>query len=106
MAKKSKRKSKDIKMDKKLDLMLNNEYGEIFGNEKVTEVNIADADLEYSKLFGANKNLYRTIASLADGLKPGKRRLLYSWWEAEHKPTNTKKETLNKLKSIKVDKLS
>ena len=91
MTKKSKRKSKDIKMDKKLDLMLNNEYGEIFGNEKITEVNIADADLEYSKLFGANKNLYRTIASLADGLKPGKRRLLYSWWEAEHKPTNTRK---------------
>lgn len=106
MAKKSKRKSKDIQMDKKLDLLLVNEYGEIFGNEKITEVNIADADLEYSKLFGANKNLYRTIASLADGLKPGKRRLLYSWWELEHKPMNTKRETLSKLKSIKVDRLS
>ena len=67
---------------------------------------VGDADLEYSKLFGANKNLYRTIASLADGLKPGKRRLFYSWWELEHKPISTKRETISKLRFIKVDKLS
>lgn len=103
---KSKRNSKDLQMDKKLQEKFVSEYGERFGNEKITKVNIADADLEYSQLFGANKNLYRTIASMSDGLKPGARRLLYSWWELEHKPTNTKKETLNKLKFIKVDKLS
>lgn len=104
--KKSKRNSKDLKMEKKLQTRLMEEYGETFGNERVTKMNIADASLDYSKLFGANKNLYRTIASISDGLKPGKRRLFYSWWELEHKPTNTKRETLNKLKSIKVDKLS
>lgn len=106
MGKKSKRKNIDIEMGKKLDKLFDEEYGERFGNEKIIQQNVAEAALEYSKLFGANKNLYRTIASLSDGLKPGKRRLLYSWWELEHRPSNTKKETLNKLKSIKVDKLS
>lgn len=103
---KSKRSKKDLKMDKKLQDKFNDEFGERFGNEKITKINVADADLEYSKLFGANKNLYRTIASISDGMKPGKRRLFYSWWELEKKPTNTKRETLNKLKFIKVDKLS
>lgn len=103
---KSKRSKKDLKMDKKLQGKFNDEFGERFGNEKITKINVADADLEYSKLFGANKNLYRTIASISDGMKPGKRRLFYSWWELEKKPTNTKRETLNKLKFIKVDKLS
>ena len=106
MAKKSKRNKKDIQMDNKLDKLLSDEYGERFGNEKIIQSNIAEAALEYSKLFGANKNLYRTIASLIDGLKPGKRRLFYSWWELENKPTNTKRETLNRLRSIKVDRLS
>lgn len=32
--------------------------------------------------------------------------MFYSWWELEHKPTKTDKATLNKLKFIKVDKLS
>ena len=106
MAKKSKRNKKDIQMDNKLDKLLSDEYGERFGNEKIIQSNIAEAALEYSKLFGANKNLYRTIASLIDGLKPGKRRLFYSWWELENKPTNTRRETLNRLRSIKVDRLS
>lgn len=106
MAKKSKRNKKDIQMDNKLDKLLSDEYGDRFGNERIIQSNIAESALEYSKLFGANKNLYRTIASLIDGLKPGKRRLFYSWWELENKPTNTKKETLNRLRSIKVDRLS
>lgn len=99
MAKKRKNKNNNLKVYEE-------DFGLRFGNEKITKVNIADADLDYTKLFGANKNLYRTIASLIDGMKPGKRRLFYSWWELEHKPMNTKKETLNKLKFIKVDKLS
>ena len=77
----SKRSKKDITMSKNLDSKFNDECGERFGNEKITRVNVADADLEYSQIFGANKNLYRTIASMIDGLKPGKRRLFYSWWE-------------------------
>ena len=102
----SKRSKKDITMSKNLDSKFNDEFGERFGNEKITRVNVADADLEYSQIFGANKNLYRTIASMIDGLKPGKRRLFYSWWELENKPMNTDSATLKKLKFIKVDKLS
>ena len=66
--KKSKRNKKDLKMSKNLDSKFSEIYGERFGNEKITRVNVADADLEYSQIFGANKNLYRTIASLIDGL--------------------------------------
>lgn len=71
-------------------------------SEKIIQQNIADAAEEYSCVFGANKNLYRTIPSMQDGLKPGRRRFLYSWWEADGKPNNTKKETLNRLKFSKV----
>lgn len=106
MAKKSKRKAKDKKMTSNLDAKFREEFGERFGNERIIQMNVADANLEYMQIFGANKNLYRTVASLIDGLKPGKRRLFYSWWELEKKPTNTNRETLNRLKSIKVDKLS
>ena len=70
MAKKksTKRSKKDIKMTKNLDDKFSQVYGERFGNERITRINVADASLEYSQLFGANKNLYRTIASLIDGL--------------------------------------
>ena len=103
---KSKRSKKDLNMDKKLQKKLQEEYERQNNHERIIQMNVGDADLEYSKLFGANKNLYRTIASLADGLKPGKRRLFYSWWELEHKPISTKRETISKLRFIKVDKLS
>lgn len=75
------------------------------GNETVTRVNIADADLEYSKIFGANKNLYRTIPSLQDGLKPSKRRLFYTWWLHEKKPMNTSPATLKRLQFYKVNEV-
>ena len=55
-------------MTKNLDDKFSEVYGERFGNERITRMNVADASLEYSQLFGANKNLYRTIASLIDGL--------------------------------------
>ena len=55
-------------MTKNLDDKFSQVYGERFGNERITRINVADASLEYSQLFGANKNLYRTIASLIDGL--------------------------------------
>lgn len=104
---KSKRSKKDQKMSSMLDKKFQDEYGERFGNEKITRVNVADADLDYSRLAGANKNLYRTIASLIDGLKPGKRRLLYSWrTELDPKISSTKKEALNKRKYYRIDKLA
>ena len=39
-------------------------------------------------------------------VKPGKRRLFYAWWENVGKPTNTKKETLNRLKFQKVHNIA
>jgi DNA gyrase subunit A len=74
--------------------------------ETITNQNVADAVLEYSCLFGANKNVYRIAASLNDGLKPGRRRLYWSWWLNEKKPKDTSKETLKKLRSIKAGTLS
>ena len=68
--KETKRKKADQKMFDQLDAKFAAELNEqqTFGNEKIIRRNIADADLEYMKIFGANKNLYRTIASLSDGL--------------------------------------
>ena len=43
-----------------------------------TTFDVAEASEEYTKLFGSNKNLYRVMPSLIDGLKPVQRRLLYS----------------------------
>ena len=104
---KTKRSKKDVKTTKKLEKKFQEQFGETFGNEKITRMNVADANLEYSQLAGANKNLYRTIASLPDGLKPGKRRLLYSWrTDLDPRISNTKPESLNKRRYYRVDKLS
>lgn len=75
-------------------------------SEKISPQNVAEAAEEYSCLFGANKNLYRTIPSLIDGCKPGKRRLFWSWYEFEKKPKNIDSDTLKRLKFIKVSTLS
>lgn len=45
---------------------------------KVTQEDVGYAAEEYTKLFGANKNLYRIMPSLIDGLKPVTRRILYA----------------------------
>lgn len=82
------------------------DYSAIDDSSRVIKQNVADATLEYMQIFGANKNLYRTMASLIDGMKPGKRRLIYSWWELNGRPSNTKPETLKKLKKFKVERLS
>ena len=74
--------------------------------EKIIKENVADAAEKYSCIFGANKNLYRTIPNFQDGLKPSKRRIFYSWWENSGKPTNTKKETLNRLRFSKVSNIA
>ena len=50
------------------------------GNEIITK-NIAEIAEEYMKIYGANKNLYRHIPSLVDGLKPVHRRTLYTMYK-------------------------
>lgn len=65
--------------------------------------NVAMAAKDYTCNFGANKNLMRCIPVMIDGLKPGARRLFWSWWISEGRPSNTNKETLKKLTSSKVD---
>lgn len=53
----------------------------IFLNPRKGEVesfDVAEASEEWAKLFGANKNIYRTFPSIIDGLKPVQRRILYS----------------------------
>ena len=54
---------------------------------RLIKVNVALAAEEYACIFGANKNLYRVVPSMQDGLRPGKRRMLYSWWNALKRPT-------------------
>ena len=71
-AKKSKRLKKDLKLEKNLEEKFNKAFPnhtKRFGNEIIEQVNVADANMEYTKIFGANKNLYRSIASLQDGKK-------------------------------------
>lgn len=69
--------------------------------EKIYKKNVAEEARDYSRLFGANKNLYRTIPSFIDGLKPGKRRTLWAWWDNLHRPTTAKN-----LEFIKVTNIS
>lgn len=77
-----------------------------FGNETIYQRNVAEEAISYNQLAGANKNVYRIAPSLNDGLKPGRRRLYWSWWLACGKPMNTKPETLKKLKFMKVDTIA
>lgn len=50
---------------------------------KIITRNIADASEEWIKIFGANKNFYRHIPLLIDGLKPVHRRFLYALYLAK-----------------------
>ena len=43
--------------------------------EKIIKQNVAEAAESYSCIFGANKNLYRTIPSMQDGLTNGLARI-------------------------------
>lgn len=53
---------------------------------KIIKRNIAETCEEYIKIFGGNKNLYRVIPSMIDGLKPVARRILYSMYEGGYSP--------------------
>ena len=52
---------------------------------KIYKRNLAEACEEYNKIFGANKNLYRIIPSMSDGLKPVMRRFLYALYKGKGK---------------------
>lgn len=78
---------------------------ERYGEEKVILQNVAEATEEYSCLFGANKNLYRILPGL-DGLRPGRRRLMFSWWKLDGKPSSTKPESMAKVKFHKVEMIA
>lgn len=67
-------------------------------HDQVAEINVALAAEEFACIYGANKNLYRILPSLQDGLRPGKRRMLYAFWELNKRPQNTKPETIKSLK--------
>lgn len=51
--------------------------------EQIIRKNLAEECENYIKLFGANKNLYRIIPSMIDGLKPVQRRFLYSLYKGK-----------------------
>lgn len=53
-------------------------------NENIIDRNIATQSEEWQKIFGANKNLYRHIPSMIDGLKPVDRRVLYMMYMRKH----------------------
>lgn len=57
---------------------------------KVHSENIGEICEKYNKIFGANKNLYRTIPSMIDGLKPGARRLLWTLYKKYDRKKKTK----------------
>lgn len=50
---------------------------------KIYQKNLADACEEYLNIFAANKNLYRIMIFMQDGLKPVQRRFLYNLWRGK-----------------------
>ena len=56
-----------------------------------TTFDVAEASEEYTKLFGSNKNLYRVMPSMIDGLKPVQRRILYSMYKNPNKGSKPRK---------------
>lgn len=49
-------------------------------NENVTEMELKDKAYDAISIYAPNKNLYRHIPTMNDGLLPGERRLLYSMY--------------------------
>ena len=50
---------------------------------KIYQKNLAQACEEYIKIFGANKNLYRIMPRMQDGLKPVQGRFLYTLYKGK-----------------------
>lgn len=50
------------------------------GDKNIIIENIGDLCTHHMQIFGANANLMRQLSALADGLKPGERRILWSMY--------------------------
>lgn len=48
---------------------------------KIYEANIAEKAMDYALLFGGNRNIFRHVSSVVDGLKPVERRVLFNLFE-------------------------
>ena len=57
---------------------------------KINKENIGELCEKYNKICGANKNLYRIIPSMIDGLKPGARRAMYTLYKYYDRNRKTK----------------
>ena len=60
------------------------------GDKNIQLRNIGDICKEHMEIFGANNNIMRHVPEVADGLKPGERRLLYAMYMLNSKPTGKK----------------
>lgn len=76
-------------------------------DSKNISINIAEAAEEYACLFGANKNVYRVMPSMQDGLRPGKRRIFYTLWQLCGKPQKVTPDVIQRLKKdfVKLERL-
>lgn len=64
------------------------------GSSGIDVANLADNSENAMKIFGANKNLYRSIPSMIDGLKPVHRRILYTMYRSKARTQNVKMATV------------
>lgn len=60
------------------------------GDRHIISQDIGDLCTDAMKIFGANTNLMRHVPSLADGLKPGERRILYAMYNDLHSKPNAR----------------
>jgi DNA gyrase/topoisomerase IV subunit A len=56
-------------------------------NDKISDIDISEYNLEKMKVFSFNINTFRQILRLSDSLKPVERRILYSMYLANCRPT-------------------
>ncbi len=59
-------------------------------DSRIENVNLGEFNEDDMKIFGANKNLYRAIPSMIDGLKPVARRVLYTMYISSARTKMTK----------------
>lgn len=70
---------------KERNLFLNPRKGE------VSNFDVGEVCEEWMMIFGSNKNVYRTVPNVIDGLKPVQRRILYALYTNENHGTKNRK---------------